>query len=190
MRNFPLYLLALALFTAPAFAAKPDAKQVQSLADVGDVSCRPAVTALPGPGSIYNMPSICSCAHGATAEALKNLNLENPATPTKADQEKIAHTNEHAVWSCAQPAYGKLLASSTETECFSGINEVASAKSMNEAQKRALCTCIGKTFARASTLMKLGEVGPGKMQSFADATLQQSYSTCRAQSGLVVTPHK
>lgn len=190
MRNFLLYLLALALFSAPAFAAKPDAKQVQSLADVGDVSCRPAVAALPGPGSIYNMPSICSCAHGATAEALKNLDLENPATPTKADREKIAHANEHAVWSCAQPAYGKLLASSTETDCFAGINQVASAKGMSDAQKRTLCTCIGKTFARTSTLTKLAEVGPGKMQSFTDSTLQQSYTTCRAQPGPIIIPHK
>jgi len=190
MRNFPLFLLALALFAAPVFAAKPDSKQVQSLTDNADVSCRPAVSALPGPGSIYNMPSICSCAHNATAEALKNLDLVNPAAPTKADQEKIAHTNERAVWSCAQPAYGKLLASSTEADCFSGINQVASAKGMNDAQKRTLCTCIGKTFARASTLTKLAEVGPGKMQSFADSTLQQAYSTCRAQPGPIVFPHK
>ena len=73
MRSLPLFLLTLALLAAPAHAAKPDAKQAQSLGAETDTSCRGIISGLPGPASIYSLPSICSCAHGATVEALKSL---------------------------------------------------------------------------------------------------------------------
>jgi hypothetical protein len=180
MRIRALLFAALALLAAAAQAAKPDERQIKSLADQADLSCRDVVAQLPGLASNYHAPSICGCAHGATVAQLRRLELDNPAEPTKADRDKIAGAEQHAVLVCAQPAYTTALAKSTETDCRARIGDVPSAHDLNDTQKLGLCNCIGMTVAQAVPLTKIAELGKDKTQAFADNVLQQAYSACKA----------
>ena len=185
MRTTSLLLLlslTLALCAGPSDAAKPNDAQVKKLSAETDLSCRGSVDGLPGAQNNYDAPSICKCAHAATAAGLSKLDLDNPAAPTKADREKIANSNNHAIWACAQPSYAKALSHATEMECRENVGSIASAQGLSDTQKQNLCTCIGTTFAQSADLAKVAETSPGKMQTFANDALQKAYSACKVKA--------
>lgn len=188
--NRPLHMLRAALAALltvffgfgfhTAEAARLDDHQLKSQVAQFDLFCLAQVRSLPGPSKIYNPPELCSCAHKSVTIGLKTSEFDLPASLPASDQQKISQIERQSLWTCAQPVYVKAMKTGVHDDCMYHIRETPSAKALNDNQVEELCTCMGEQFSHADPTL-LGQPDQTRVQAFADATLQNAFTSCKAQ---------